>query len=266
MYYSILERVMKSFLKIFTVIIVMFYSYVNAQWVKIGFNGLGVMSIVAKEGNLFAATWGGYICKLTDGGATWEADTNGLGYWFYTSYVYALAVVQSSSNSGVTNLFAGMEEGGIWRSTNDGASWEWVYPLGVLGEHDISMTCLGSAGSTILAGANGGVYRSANDGGTWTICNAGFQTTADSNVNCFTSLKVGSTTYFYAGTDGVVFISTTDGTSWTRISNGLPPGSITAINATPGSNGSAGINLYVGVGYLGIYHSISSNRFGILFS
>jgi photosystem II stability/assembly factor-like uncharacterized protein len=239
--------------------IVLFYSSLNAQWVKTGFNDFKVTSIVSKGGNLFASTWGNAIWGSTDGGATWTADTNGLGYWFYTSYVYALAVVPSSDHSGATNLFAGMEEGGIWRSTDDGANWTWVYPLGVLGEHDMNFLALGSAGSTVLAGVAqtglNGVYRSVNDGETWTVCNAGFQTAADSNVRCFTSITVGSSTYFYVGTDGGLFISTTDGTSWTRISSGLPSGTITAVVATPPSGGNTDINLFAGVGYSGLYRS-----------
>jgi|CZKP01.1.fsa_nt_gi photosystem II stability/assembly factor-like uncharacterized protein len=250
---------MKKLYCLVAVSIVLFYSSLNAQWIKTGFNSTGVTSIVSKEGNLFVSTWGSAIYGSTDGGATWTADTDGLGYWFYTSYVYALAVVRSSDNSGATNLFAGMEEGGIWRSSNDGASWTWVYPLGKLGEHDMNFVALGSAGSTILAGVAqtglNGVYRSVNDGGTWTVCNAGFQTAADSNVRCFTSITVGSSTYFYVGTDGGLFISTSDGTSWTRISSGLPSGTITAVVATPPSGGNTDINLFVGVGYSGLYHS-----------
>jgi photosystem II stability/assembly factor-like uncharacterized protein len=152
-----------------------------------------------------------------------------------------------------------MEAGGIWRSTDDGYSWTWVYPLGVLGEHDMNFLALGSAGSTVLAGVAqtglNGVYRSVNDGGTWTRCNAGFVTEADSNIKCFTSITVGTTTYFYAGTYGGLFISTSDGTSWTRISNGLPAGIITAVVATPHSDENTDINLFVGVGYSGLYRS-----------
>ena len=242
---------MKKLYCIVVISIVLFYSSINAQWLKTGFNDAKVTSIVAKEGNLFSSTWGNAIYGSTDGGATWTADTNGLGYWFFTSYVYALAVLPFSDHSEATNLFAGMEAGGIWRSTDDGYSWTWVYPLGVLGEHDMNFLALGSAGSTVLAGVAqtdlNGVYRSVNDGGTRTRCNAGFVTEADSNIKCFTSITVGTTTYFYVGTYGGLFISTSDGTSWTRISNGLPAGIITAVVATPPSDGNTDINLFVGV-------------------
>jgi hypothetical protein len=100
----------------------------HAQWVQTGFpSTASSYSMVAKEGNLFLATWGNGVYESTDGGADWTAVNNGLDQWFYTHYVYALAVVPSTSGAG-TNLFAGMEEGGIWRSTDDGASWTWVYP------------------------------------------------------------------------------------------------------------------------------------------
>jgi photosystem II stability/assembly factor-like uncharacterized protein len=248
------------------VLLIPFYINVNAQWVQTASpdgNYSYITSIVANEGNLFASTWGNGVYKSTDGGASWVAVNNGIAgtNWFYTGYVYELAVVPSTSGSG-TNLFAGMEEGGIWRSSDDGASWDWVYPGGVMGEHDINMVTLGVVGNTVLAGAaqevdRDGVYRSTNDGVTWTRCNGGFKSAADSSVRCFASIKVGSTTYTYAGTDGGVFISTNDGASWTRISNGLPAGEVEKLVATRGIDG-VSINIFAGIANFGIYRSTNN--------
>jgi hypothetical protein len=233
--------------------LVLFYADANAQWVQTGVpesNTSTFTSIVADEGNLYVATWGSGVYKSTDGGGNWTPVNNGIGGTISTSFVNALAVVPSTSGNG-TNLFAGIGDGGIWRSSDDGASWFQVNDMGVW--------YMGVTGSTVLAGVAqrgdiNGAYRSTSDGQTWTRCNGGFASAADSNVRCFASLKVGSTTYTYAGTDGGVFISTNGGASWTRISNGLPSGRVESLVATPGAGG-AGVNIFAGVYLYGVYRS-----------
>jgi photosystem II stability/assembly factor-like uncharacterized protein len=226
------------------------------QWVPTGFPQIEAKCLAAKDGILFGGTWGYGVYRSTDNGATWTVVNNGLPD-FYARWVYALAVVPSSSGVG-SNLFAAMEYGGVFRSTDDGANWVAVNSgFGVAR----SFVTLGFAGSTLLAGCahqlgSSGVYRSVDDGGSWTICNRGFTTQADSDVEAFASITVGATTYFYAGTGDGVFISTTDGTSWTRISNGLPiGGGSSALAVNPGSGGIAGITLFTGIDYNGIYRS-----------
>ncbi|HXX63895.1 MAG TPA: T9SS type A sorting domain-containing protein, partial [Bacteroidota bacterium] len=230
-----------------------------AQWVRTDFPDTTVMCMVAKDGDLFAGTWGYGVFKSTDGGNSWTAANNGLTDWHYTGYVYALAVVPSTTGDG-TNLFAGMEEGGIWRSTDDGDSWTWVYPTGVLGDHNLSISFLGVAGSTVVGGARqqtiaDGIYRSNDDGVSWTRSDAGFSTAADSNISSFTSIQVGGTTYLYAGTDGGVFLSTNAGASWGPISNGLPSGSILSLAAVPGPGGGLNFDLFAGVRNSGMFRS-----------
>ena len=231
-----------------------------SQWVQTNYPLSTVSCLAAKEGNLFAGTWGYGVYRSTDGGGNWEQVNNGLPAPFYGGYVYSLAVLPSTSGVG-TNLFAGLEEGGIWRSSDDGDSWTWVYPGGTLGVHDMSFFRLGVAGTTIVggirqSGPDNGVYRSAdNDGGTWTRSNAGFATAADSNIASFASITSGGTTYLYVGTDGGAFMSASGGAGWTRISSGLPAGQVSSIVATLGTGGGSNINLFAGVGSLGLYRS-----------
>ena len=248
---------MKIYKKMITVgLCFILSSTISAQWIQTSFPNHVVSCLASKESNLFAGTWGQGMFRSTDNGTTWTEINNGLPD-FYARWVYSLAVVPSSGGGGGTNLFAGMEYGGVYRSTDDGDNW--IAVNSGLGS-GINIVALGVAGSTILAGAAqqpglSGVYRSVNDGETWTRCNSGFVTQADSNVYCFASTTTGSTTYFYAGTGGGVFISNTDGTSWTRISNGLPPESISALAVNPGSGGISDQTLFAGVGYSGAFSS-----------
>lgn len=231
----------------------------HSQWIQTDYPFSSVSCLVAKEGNLFAGTWGNGVYRSTDGGGNWTAVNTGLPSTFYGGYVYSLAVVPSSTGSG-TNLFAGMEEGGVWRSTDDGESWTWVFPGGELGQHDYSIFRLGVAGSTIVAGVrqsgpDNGVYRSGDDGVSWTRSNAGFATAADSDIASFTSIQSGGTTYLYAGTDGGVFLSASGGAGWTRISSGLPAGQISSLGAAPGTGSGLNIDLFAGVWGSGVYRS-----------
>ena len=116
---------MKNFINLVAASTLLFYSSLNAQWVRTSYGvAAEVNCIVAKEGNLFAGTSDG-VFRSTDGGSSWTAVNNGLSI-VYASMVYSLAVVSSSGGGGGTNLFAGVEDGGIWRSTDDGDNWTWV--------------------------------------------------------------------------------------------------------------------------------------------
>ncbi len=251
--------------KLFNISFVVFFFFQSnaiAQWIQTG-SPPSPHCIAADAGNLYVGTWGNGIYKSTDGGASWIAVNNGLDDWHYTGYVESLLVAPASSGNG-TILYAGMEYGGIWRSDNEGATWIWVYPGGVLGEQALSIIAIGAGGSTIVAGArqqgsiNGanGVYHSVNDGQTWIRDNDGFTTDADYNIWDFASIRSGTSTYLYTATDGGVFSSTSGGTGWTRVSNGLPVNTaVNSISAIHGGIGGQGITLLASVTYQGIYRS-----------
>lgn len=226
---------------------------VNAQWVETGFENTAYPQCIAgKDNKLYVGTRGHGILRSTDGGATFTAANNGLPD-YYGSSVNALTVAQSLNGGSV--LYAGMEYGGIFRSDDDGENWTWVYPGGVLGEHNINIVNFGVAGNTVLAcvaqeGTDNGIYRSNDDGGSWTKSNSGLGA-VDLGVRCFASVKIPGTTYTYAGTDDGVYVSTTDGSGWTSI--GLS-GIVFAVAASPAVNGSNNINLFAAT-VKGVFHS-----------
>ncbi len=75
-----------------------------------------------------------------------------------TPYIYALAV------SG-TNIFAGADGDGVFRSTNNGTTWTLVST----GITNTRIFALATSGTNLYAGTfGGGVFLSTNNGTNWT--------------------------------------------------------------------------------------------------
>jgi ligand-binding sensor domain-containing protein len=117
--------------------------------------------------------------------------------------------VRSLTVSG-SNLFAGTFGGGVFLSTNNGASWTAVN-TGLTNLNAYSIT---ASGSNLFAGTGGGVFLSTNNGASWTAVNTGL---TNQDVRFLTI----SGSNLFAGTLGGVFISTNNGASWTAVNAGL---------------------------------------------
>src|SRR5262245_24423986 len=78
-------------------------------------------------------------------------------------------VGQALAASGTT-VFAASARAGVFRSTNNGASWTSVNS----GLTDLTVLALAFGGTSVFAGTNsGGVFRSTNDGASWTAVDNG---------------------------------------------------------------------------------------------
>lgn len=222
-------------------IILIYYSSLDAQWVQSGLDGTYVRTISLSGPNLFVGTSGDGVFRSTNEGTSWSAINAGLT----NLYVNAFTV------SG-TNLFAGTEGSGVFRSTNNGANWNatsalpdpYVYALAAVGTNLFAGTdgadgvyissnngaswvasglgltntrirALASSGSHLFTGTfGGGVFRSTNNGANWTPASAGLTNTY---INAITI----SGTDLFASTEGGIFLSTNDGSTWTEVSAGL---------------------------------------------
>ena len=149
----------------------------------------------------------------------------------YAGYVRAFAMIS-------TNLFAGTETGGVFRSTNSGTSWTQVNE----GLTNTSAIALAAIGTTLYAGTyGGGVFVSTNNGTIWTEANSGLG-------NKSVQVLAVSGTNLFAGTDGGVFLSTNGGSGWTHLTNGLP-------NAIVYAFAVSGTNLFAGTANGGVFRS-----------
>lgn len=82
--------------------------------------------LIAKNGDIYAGTYGGGIYKSVDKGVKWEFSSNGIGF----RQVYSIA--QDSSD----NIYVGSNDT-IYVSTDDGLSWDYYYSITFTQIYDI---------------------------------------------------------------------------------------------------------------------------------
>jgi hypothetical protein len=136
---------------------------------------------------------------------------NSQAQWIQTNGPYNKTIT-SFAESGVY-LFAGTDGDGVYRSTNNGASWD--SSNAGLGSNYV--TALAVVGSYIFAGGTAGVYRSTDNGGSWNP----FKTGLSNGVGAL--IVIGGNTILsgtdnYNNTNRGIYMSPTDTAGWVRVS------------------------------------------------
>ncbi len=129
--------------------------------------------------------------------------------WVYTS---AIGGPINALAAGRTALFAGTWLGGVFRSTDNGASWVAVNT----GLSNGIVLTFAISGDNLFAGTyGGGIFRSTNEGESWTAANVGL-------TSFYINTIVISDTNIFVGTGGGgIFRSTDKGESWAAVDSGL---------------------------------------------
>lgn len=214
-----------------------------------GIERASIKDIIASDGNLLAAASSSCsilnnVFKSTDNGNSWTS-TNGLAgqvvvaFAIKGSAIYAsdaigrggLGIWRSMDNGSTWQVVPSpIEDGGkmivsdnaiivaennfIWRSTDDGASWDVVDQFAVMG-----ISSFARAGTKLFGASNTGIKTSTDNGGTWSF--SLFQNGAYSFSSDGTTI--------YLGSKDKVFKSTDFGDTWIDVSTGLGKGSVQAL-------------------------------------
>jgi photosystem II stability/assembly factor-like uncharacterized protein len=181
---------------------------------------------------LYAAAAGG-VFKTTNGGEGWTFTFRNPN----SADVVALTIDASVPS----HIYAGAEEvdwpphGGLFRSTDSGASWS----DSLLNLDVYALVIDPSSPTTLYAATYDGVYKSSNGGETWPTPSA----TLTSLIVPALAIDPSNPSTLYAGTSGgVVFRSIDSGSTWTTITNGLPELSVFTLALDP-----TGSTLYAGL-------------------
>ena len=133
-------------------------------------------------------------------------------------------VIRSLVVVGATSTYwAAVEGGGIYKSTDGGASWSASHQG--LGHKLVRGLAVAPAGTTVMyavTNGGGGFYKSTDSGATWSVSNNGLGCTVVSNM--FTISTGANVGRVYLGTacggNNGVYMSSDQGGTWTLVSNG----------------------------------------------
>jgi photosystem II stability/assembly factor-like uncharacterized protein len=170
----------------------------------------------------------------SDQGETWTVLTDTL-LGHLGTYVTGFAVIDSF-------LFAGTENSGILRSSDNGDHWSW-FDTTLL---SFDVKCLMASGKNLFSGSNTGVLLSTDYGMSWdSVCQGLLDTEVD-------GLAVLGTTII-AGTRSGIYTSTNYGSSWQAESRGIPQIGISTLTLI-------GDTLFAGTNYYGVFRSIDTGH------
>ena len=208
--YRIFEEMKQAILKC-TLVVFMIGAATQAaraQWQQVfGPTGGDVEAIASDAaGHVYAGTDSG-VYMSSDNGTSWTQELNGLN----NPEIFSFAITPDGT------VLAGTEGGGIFRSTNFGASWD-PSSSGLPDSSNILSLASDGHGNVYAGHSMHGVFYSSDDGLHWVARNAGM----DSQT--IFSLTVTPNGMVYAGGDRYIFSSSDEGAHWDTSLNTVYPG------------------------------------------
>jgi len=151
------------------------------------------------------------VLKSSDAGLTWVSRSTGL------PAANAISLALDTANN---DLYLGLENSTLYKSTNDGNSWTEVLKADTNGHHFTGITVNTVNGDVYAVTDGSGVYRSVDSGASWSRLNTGL------NSLVATSIAVDGGNVYASVFDGVssnpgVYRLNTTSLAWGPVSNGL---------------------------------------------
>lgn len=215
----------------------------GTTWKQMNNAPADIIDLTTHRGQLVAAAATG-IYRSSDKGQTWQPLMNGVTATAVNDLVEFGEMVFAATENGVYStakgdarwqrlpagpdrwvrsigkhngaIYAGMNYGGIQRTTDNGASW---VPLSGGFPEEKQVSQLVSDGRKLYAVTWGGLFVTADDGETWQNIPIGEEAST-----VMTALIVNGDTLWAAISGEGIFTSTDAGARWKRMTKGLPEG------------------------------------------
>ena len=172
---------------------------INADYFEsLGINGPGLFAILNSS-----------IWVSTDGGTTWS-ERQGNDNISFAGECF-------SDNS---IMFVGSEQGGAFRSTDNGVTWNRAFGLNKNNFYSFT-----DIGSLFFAAAENGVATSTDDGYSWQLIDSDFVGSSVTSVASIGSTLFASATYPFGG----LFRSLDSGLQWLRLDSTIFPTEVSAL-------------------------------------
>jgi photosystem II stability/assembly factor-like uncharacterized protein len=187
------------------------------------------------------------VFKSVDGGETWTPVNTGLGN--LTVLSVAVSATTSSSAAASSTAFAGTSGGGVFVTTDAGATWRALAGS----PSTVNTVVLDAFGPTVYAGSTAGFFRSPDGGKSWGASNVAFSTFTVNGL----VMDPSSSEILYAGvgrpgtSGGGVYKTTNAGGTWTQANNGLPDRAVQALVIDTGFPAT----IYAGTNGAGVFRS-----------
>ncbi len=191
-----------------------------------GLTNLGVQVLTINPKNpevIYAGTYSG-VYKTTDGASSWNVLSGSIMGVSTLPDITSLTV--DSINPDI--VYAGSIGGIVYKSIDDGTSWESVSIQGT--KSTVKAIVVDPVNSKILyAGAKDGLFKTIDGGVSWSSISSGLTNT---NIYAIVINPV-NPQVLYVGTAGGVFKSTDGGSTWREMNTGLRNTLVLALTLNP---------------------------------